>query len=285
MRRSYRGKKASEGEKRMLQTRTRARFLASVLVAAVASGVATLLLTTGGNAFGSSSAAQYEYGHPTSQTLPAITGTAQVGQKLTTSNGTWSSSPAISLYGYSWSRCDSAGNHCAAIAGATASSYTLVNDDQGHTIRASVTAVNANGPTTATSPQTAVVAAAFPTGKQVDAKQVTLPNRLIVDSVKYSANPIRSRTTPTTMQVRITDSHQNAVQNALVFVQGLPYSRVAAMAEVRTDSKGLATVQLQPGQFFPRKGYVVLFVRARVEGQDVLGGTSTRRLVQVTVNR
>jgi hypothetical protein len=145
--------------------------------------------------------------------------------------------------------------------------------------------VNANGPTTATSPQTAVVAAAFPTGKQVDAKQVTPPNRLIVDSVKYSANPIRSRTTPTTMQVRITDSHQNAVQNALVFVQGLPYSRIAPMQEVRTDANGWATVQLRAGQFFPRKGYVVLFVRARVEGQDVLGGTSTRRLVQVTVNR
>jgi hypothetical protein len=54
---------------------------------------------------------------------------------------------------------------------------------------------------------------------------------------------------------------------------------------VRTDANGWATVQLQAGQFFPRKGYVVLFVRARVDGQDVLGGTSTRRLVQVTVNR
>lgn len=269
----------------MPHSRDRARFIVSVLVAALASGAAMLLLTTGGNAFGSSSAAQYEYGRPAPQSLPAVTGTAQVGQKLTASNGTWTSATTISLYGYTWSRCDSAGNKCAAIAGATTNSYTLTTDDQGHTIRSSVTAVNSNGPTTATSPQTAVVAAAFPTGKQVDAKQVTLPNRLIVDAVKYSANPIRSRTATTTMQVRITDSHQNAVQNALVFVQGLPYSRVAAMSEVRTDANGWATVQLQPGQLFPRKGYVVLFVRARVEGQDVLGGTSTRRLVQVTVNR
>ena len=269
----------------MPQTRQRARFAASLLIVGLASAVATLLLATGGDALGSSSAAQYEYGHPASQTAPAISGAAQVGQKLTTSNGTWSSSTSITLYGYAWSRCDSSGNKCAAISGATGNAYTLTNDDQGHTIRAYVTAVNSNGPTTATSSQTAVVAASFPTGQKVDAKQVTPPNRLIVDSVKYSANPIRSRTTPTTMQVRITDSHQNAVQNALVFVQGLPYSRVAAMQEVRTDANGWATVQLQAGQFFPRKGYVVLFVRARVEGQDVLGGTSTRRLVQVTVNR
>jgi len=68
-----------------------------------------------------------------------------------------------------------------------------------------------------------------------------------------------------------------------VFVQGLPYSRVATMPEVRTDGNGWATLALQPGQFFPRKGYVVLFVRARVDGQDPLGGTSTRRLVQVTI--
>ncbi len=269
----------------MPDTRYRVRFAASVLLAAVASGAAMLLLTTGGNAFGSSSAAQYEYGHPASQTPPAISGTAEVGQKLTTSNGTWTSSSTITLYGYSWSRCDTGGNKCATISGANGSSYTLTTDDQGHTIRANVTAVNSNGPTTATSAQTAVVAVPFPTGKRVDAKQVTLPNRLIVGDVRYSANPIRSSVTPTQMQVRITDSHQNAVQNALVYIEGLPYSRIAAMPEVRTDANGWATVQLRPGQFFPRKGYVVLFVRARVEGQNVLGGTSSRRLVQVTVRR
>ena len=48
-------------------------------------------------------------------------------------------------------------------------------------------------------------------------------------------------------------------------------------------ANGWATVSLQPAQFFPRKGYLVLFVRARVEGQDLLAGTSTRRLVQVTI--
>jgi hypothetical protein len=270
-----------ENEMRTASTRT--RWLASVLLAAVASAAAMLLLTTEGTASGSSSAAQYEYGHPASQTPPAISGTAQVGQKLTTSNGTWSSATTISLYGYAWQRCDTAGNNCATIAGAATNTYTLVDADQGHTIRALVTAVNANGPTTAQSGQTGVVVAAFPTGKQVAAKLVVLPNRLIVDNVTYAANPIRSRKVPTTMRVHVTDSHQNSVQNTLVYVEGLPYSRIAPMPEVRTDANGWATVQLQPAQFFPRKGYLVLFVRARVEGQDALGGTSTRRLVQVTI--
>jgi hypothetical protein len=262
---------------------SRARWLATVLLAAVASGATTLLVATGGTALGSSSAAEYEYGHPAPQSAPVITGTAQVGQKLTTTNGTWTSATTISLYGYGWQRCDTAGNHCAAISGATANTYTLADADQGHTIRAVVTAVNANGPTTAESNPTGVVAASFPTGKQVDAKLVVLPNRLIIDKVTYSANPIRSRSVPTTMRIHVADSHQNSVQNALVFTEGLPYSRIAAIPEVRTDSNGWATVQLRPGQFFPRKGYLVLFARARVEGQDALGGTSTRRLVQVTI--
>jgi hypothetical protein len=73
------------------------------------------------------------------------------------------------------------------------------------------------------------------------------------------------------------------VQNAAVFVEGLPYSRVAPMSEVHTDANGWANVKLQPSKFFPRKGYLVLFVRARVEGQDLLAGTSTRRLVQVNI--
>lgn len=268
----------------MRVTSPRARWLASVLLAAVAAGAAMLLLRTGGSAFGSSSAAQYEYGHPAPVQPPVVSGAAaETGQKLTTTNGTWTSATPITLYAYAWGRCDTNGNNCAAIAGATGITYTLADADVGHTIRSYVTAVSASGPTQNQSAQTAVVRKAYPTGQVVDEKQVVPPNRLIVNKVTYSANPIRSRTVPTRMRVHVADSHQNSVQNALVYVQGLPYSRIAPMPEVRTDANGWATLAMQPGQLFPRAGYVVLFVRARVEGQDVLAGASSRRLVQVTI--
>jgi hypothetical protein len=270
-------------KKRMRNPSSPARWVASVLLAAMAAAAATLLVTTTGNAFGSSNAARYEYGHPDPLTAPAISGTMKAGEKLTTTNGTWSANPAITLYAYAWARCAANGSSCAAVGGATSSTYTLTDADVGHTLRSYVTAVNGNGPTQAQSAQTAVVAAAYPTGKQVDAKLVVLPNRLIIDKLTYSANPIRSRTTPTQMRVHVADSHQNSIGNALVYAIGLPYSRVATMPEVRTDANGWATLALQPGQFLPRTGYVVLFVRARIDGQDALGGTSTRRLVQVTV--
>jgi hypothetical protein len=270
-------------EMHMTQTTSRTRFTLSVVLAALTSGAA-VLLATGGIALGSSSSAQYEYGHPAPVTAPVISGTPQVGQTLTTSNGTWTSTSNITLYSYAWGRCDSAGNNCTGIGGATSNKYTLTDADQGHRIRSYVTATNSSGTTQSQSSPTAVVTAApYPSGKQVAAAQVQLPNRLVVDSVKYSANPMRARKSPTQMQVHIADSHNNAVSGALVYVEGLPYSRVAPMPEVRTNSTGWATVNLQPAKFFPREGYLVLFVRARVEGQDILAGTSTRRLVQVTI--
>jgi len=257
----------------------------SAVLASVATGAAVLLITSG-IASGSSSSAQYEVGHPVPTKAPQISGTTQVGQKLTTTNGEWTSDSNITRYTYAWGRCDTSGNNCATIGGATSNTYTLVADDQGHTIRSYVTASNSNGDTQQNSAQTGVVAAApstVPTGKQIAAADVKLPNRLIVDQVKYSANPIRSRQTPTVMQVHVSDSHSNSVGGARVFVEGLPYSRIANIPETTTNTDGWATVNLTAGKFFPRKGYLVLFVRARVEGQDPLGGTSTRRLVQVTI--
>ena len=94
---------------------------------------------------------------PANTALPVVSGTAQQGQVLSTANGSWSNSP--SSYGYGWEDCGSGGGNCAAIGGATASSYTLVAADVGHTIRSVVTASNAGGSASASSAQTAVVSA------------------------------------------------------------------------------------------------------------------------------
>ena len=146
-----------------------------------------------------------------------------------------------------------------------------------------MTATNSAGSTQNMSAATPTVTAGTTTGKQIEASKVVLPNRLIIDRVSYSANPIRARNTPTTMKVHVVDSHQNSVHDALVFVLGVPYSRIGNMPEVTTDTTGWATFQLQPTHQFPRSGYLTLFVRAHVQGQDLLGGSSTRRLVQVTI--
>ena len=85
-----------------------------------------------------------------------ISGSAQVGNTLTVSNGTWTGTNPIT-YVYEWQRCDSAGANCVAISGATSSTYTLVAADVGFRIRSRVTATNSRGSTPADSAATAVV--------------------------------------------------------------------------------------------------------------------------------
>lgn len=95
---------------------------------------------------------------PANTATPSISGRPQEGATLTASNGTWSGSP--SGYAYAWSRCDQNGDACAAIAGAAAQTYHAQSADVGHTLRVTVTAMNADGSTASTSAPTAPLSSA-----------------------------------------------------------------------------------------------------------------------------
>jgi peptidoglycan/xylan/chitin deacetylase (PgdA/CDA1 family) len=123
-------------------------------VAAVAMSSTLVLLTTV-----AASGASPKPAKPVNTALPAISGSAQTGQQLTASTGTWSGSPTS--FAYQWRRCNASGSSCLDIAGATGSAYTAVASDAGSTLRVVVIATNATGSTPATSNQTAVVAAAI----------------------------------------------------------------------------------------------------------------------------
>ena len=97
---------------------------------------------------------------PSNTSPPTISGTAQQGDVLTAGNGSWSNSPTS--YAYQWQDCNSSGSGCAAISGATSSSYTLTSQDVGDTVEVVVRASNAGGSGTATSAHTAVVEAQAP---------------------------------------------------------------------------------------------------------------------------
>jgi subtilase family serine protease len=82
-------------------------------------------------------------GSPVDTSAPTISGTAEQGQTLSVSHGTWTNSP--SSYSEQWVNCDSAGSSCVAIKGATETSYTLPVGSVGDTLRVQETAINGTG--------------------------------------------------------------------------------------------------------------------------------------------
>jgi hypothetical protein len=90
---------------------------------------------------------------------PGISGTAVEGQNLGLTHGGWANSPTS--YADQWERCNSAGESCAAIAGATGPTYALTSADVGSTIRVQESASNSEGSSSLVmSSATAIVQAA-----------------------------------------------------------------------------------------------------------------------------
>ena len=117
---------------------------------------------------------------------------------------------------------------------------------------------------------------------RIPATSVRLPNRLVISGVEFVPSVLRSRN-PYTGRFRVTDTRGYVVRDAIVLVTGVPLGWIQAPPEVRTNVDGLATLQLQPTRFLRlvRGGSMVKFIRARKEGDTLLAGISTRRLVRV----
>lgn len=222
-------------------------------------------------------------GAPANTSKPTISGTLREGQTLTASPGTWSGTNPIS-YSFQWLRCDGNGNNCASITGATGTTYNTTSSDVAHTLRVRVQARNSRGTASAESDPTALIGPARGGGAAISVTQVNPPQRLVVDGVKFSPQPLGARR-PLTARFHVSDTRGFSVQGALVYALGIPYSWVRGGAEVATDSSGWATIVLRPTAAMPlRRGTaLVVFVRARKPGDDLLAGVSTRRLVQARI--
>lgn len=88
---------------------------------------------------------------PRNTVLPTITGTAQVGQTLTSTQGTFTGTS--NTYARQWTA------NGVDIGGATANTYVPISGQIGQVIRVRVTATNASGSVSATSLPTAAVIA------------------------------------------------------------------------------------------------------------------------------
>jgi hypothetical protein len=223
-------------------------------------------------------------GEPVSTKPPVLSGFAEVGNTIHTTTGTWVGDTPIT-YSYQWQRCDSAGNACVGIAGANQAGYMVTSSDSGHTLRVKVTGKNSKGNGTAISDQSATVTGSGGGGgggNTVPVSQVPATERLVVDQVVFTPNPVTSRSTPITVRIRVKDTRGKFVSGALVFLRSTPIL-TSTPTDAPTGADGSVTYHITPRSDFPLKtGYSVQFyVKAYRPGDKTLEGIYGSRLVQV----
>ncbi len=234
-------------------------------------------------------------GTPQNTSPPTITGTPQEGQKLVGHRGQWSENPTD--YNDFWVRCDDNGGSCANISGANnRNGYLLKGVDVGNTIRFKVQATNADGRASESSVPTAVITAATKpappvsngcakTGGTVPVAGVSPPAQLGIDQNQVSPSTITYGTRSLTARFHVS-ACGGSVEGALVYVTAVPYGMFAIPNEQATGSDGWATLQFSALAGFPvsdKQQLLVMFVRARKNGENLLGGISARRLVSFRV--
>jgi hypothetical protein len=110
---------------------------------------------------------------PANLSPPTVSGVAQAGSSLTANPGSWSGAGV--KFSYQWQRCDSLGNGCVAVAGATSSTLPLTSSSVGYRFRVSVTGTNQKGQATAVSAPSNVVAPAPGTAPSIVPPSPTSP--------------------------------------------------------------------------------------------------------------
>ena len=189
---------------------------------------------------------------------------------------------------YQWQGCDGAGANCANINGATGKVYRVATSDVGKRLRVQVTArgtapARTPPPLRRARPSSIRRARRAADGRySIPATSVKEPFRLVISGVEFIPSVLRSRQ-EFTGRFRVTDTRGYVVRDAIVLVTGVPLGWINAPQELKTNVDGLATIQLQPTTRLRlvRGGSMVMFIRARKEGDNILAGISSRRLVRV----
>lgn len=217
-------------------------------------------------------------------TPPAVAGSAILGSTLTASPGIWVAAQPVT-YTYQWVSCVANGSACSPIPNAKRATYTIGAADVGRELLVQIKAISGQASAFANSSRTKPVAAIAATATTIPVAAVVLPNRLVIADVKFQPTTLNSLT-PFTARFKVTDASGRAVEGALVYALGIPYSWVTRAQELPTAADGWATVQITPTALLPLKqgSALVMFVRARKAGDNLLAGVSSRRLVQITAS-
>jgi hypothetical protein len=181
---------------------------------------------------------------------PTVSGSARVGEELTVSNGTWSPTPTS--FRRQWQRCETSGDNCRNIPGATGRSYGVRSADIGRRLCALVTAITStNGVATTASSLSGEVAGNTSTTTVPGNRQPSV--RFV--SLKWFGSQLYARVRvcdDDTGRIGLTIRHDKA--------RALPYTR--RFAVTLTSSCGSYLRHWRPPSRFRTTGTVVLQLRA-----------------------
>src|SRR5262245_24275364 len=180
---------------------------------------------------------------PVEVTPPEINGDAVVGETLTATTGTWKGNTPIS-YTFKWQNCNAAVTSCTAN-GATGNTYTVKANDQGERLRVKVIAKNNAGQTAGLSSPTAAVKQSGGGGGGINVSSLKAGDRLVVEAVHFSPNPVTSKSSPIHVSISITDQKGNAVRGALVSMVSTPVV-TSSPTPAQTDSNGTVDYTVHP---------------------------------------
>lgn len=236
---------------------------------------------------------------PRNTQRPAISGTAQVGESLTVSDGTWTG--GVRTITDQWQRCDSDGNNCSDVSGATAKTYGVRSQDNGKTLRVEVTAQNGAGKTSVVTDRSSQVKpAASPTPtpspnptpscggpRTVAAVSLQPPVRLLIDRFQFEPGVVTPSTPQFTARVHVADTCGRSVSGANLWGTAIPYNQTS-VERGTTGGDGWITMTFSMRGGFPanpgRQQILAMLFRATKPGGSVLAGVSTRRAVRQGVD-
>ena len=236
---------------------------------------------------------------PVNTAAPTIDYPPGVGNYLTPRPGSWSNSPTS--FTFQWLRCPrdggaADGSNCAAFGGPSTTPFTQLMDpsDVDTAWRTRVTATNASGSESAVSDATPAVSSLAQnlTGcpdvhgaGTVHVEEFVPPARLVVDRRQMTPSVITRTTQRIMLRIHVIACDDRAVIGALVYATPTPFNQFTG-AERPTDATGWATLTLTRQRAFPatsQQRSLIVFIRTRKPGEDLLGGISSRRLVSFPV--
>ena len=182
---------------------------------------------------------------PLNVSLPAISGSAHVGQRMTASTGVWNSATTDS-FGYQWNRCNADGSACSNITGATGQTYGVGQADLNMALRVNVTATNVTGSTSATSAASHIAArivttASFRSVLRAN-QEVTYPNGKRTASIGH----FTARLSGKTLRWTLTYSHLSGRATVVRLNRGVRGTNGAPFKSLcrtcRTTTRGTLTL-------------------------------------------